>query len=109
MAACCVSTHLRSSAITLDGGVGWGDGVAASVGSQFGEHSFTFGGQKSLTVVTFLVYGYGRRYFHFMEARTSLLAQTVKNLPVMQEAWVQSLSEEDRLEKGMSTHSSILA
>ena len=44
-----------------------------------------------------------------MEARTSLLAQTVKNLPVMQEAWVQSLSEEDRLEKGMSTHSSILA
>ena len=56
MAACCVSTHLRSSAITLDGGVGWGDGVAASVGSQFREHSFTFGGQKSLTVVTFLVY-----------------------------------------------------
>ena len=40
-----------------------------------------------------------------MEARTSLLAQTVKNLPVMQEAWVQSLSGEDRLEKGMATHS----
>ena len=30
-----------------------------------------------------------------MEARTSLLAQTVKNLPVMQEAWVQSLGWEE--------------
>jgi len=31
----------------------------------------------------------------------------VKNLPVMQETWVQSLSREDSLEKGMATHSSI--
>ena len=34
----------------------------------------------------------------------SLMAQTVKNLPAMQETWVQ-----DPLEKGMATHSSILA
>ena len=34
---------------------------------------------------------------------------TVKNLPAMQETWVQSLSQEDILEKGMPTHSSILA
>ncbi|CAI9163778.1 unnamed protein product [Rangifer tarandus platyrhynchus] len=33
----------------------------------------------------------------------------VKNLPAKQETWVQSLSQEDRLEKGMATHSSILA
>ena len=33
----------------------------------------------------------------------------VKNLPVMQEIWVQSLDQEDPLEKGMATHSSILA
>ena len=33
----------------------------------------------------------------------------VKNLPVVQETWVQSLSQEDPLEKGMATHSSILA
>ena len=33
----------------------------------------------------------------------------VKNLPVMQETWVQSLSREDPLEKGMATYSSILA
>ena len=33
----------------------------------------------------------------------------VKNLPTMQETWVQSLGREDPLEKGMATHSSILA
>ena len=33
----------------------------------------------------------------------------VKNLPAMQEIWVQSLSWEDPLEEGMATHSSILA
>ena len=33
----------------------------------------------------------------------------VKNLPEVQETWVQSLVWEDRLEKGMATHSSILA
>ena len=37
------------------------------------------------------------------------MAQTVKNLPAMREAWVQSLGWEDPLEKGMVTHSSILA
>ena len=33
----------------------------------------------------------------------------VKNLPAMQETWVQSLGQEDALEKEMATHSSILA
>ena len=33
----------------------------------------------------------------------------VKNPPAMQETWVQSLGREDPLEKGMATHSSILA
>ena len=37
------------------------------------------------------------------------MAQMVKNQPAMQETWVQSLGREDRLEKGMATHSSILA
>ena len=37
------------------------------------------------------------------------VAQMVKNLPVMQETWVQSLGREDPLERGMATHSSILA
>ena len=39
----------------------------------------------------------------------SLLAQTVKRLSAMWETWVQSLGQEDLLEKEMATHSSILA
>ena len=39
----------------------------------------------------------------------SLVAQLVKNLPAMWEAWVWSLGWEDPLEKGTATHSSILA
>ena len=39
----------------------------------------------------------------------SVLAQTVKNLPSVQETQVQSLGREESLEKGMATHSSILA
>ena len=37
------------------------------------------------------------------------MAQTLKNPPAMWETWVQSLGREDPLEKGMATHSSILA
>ena len=37
------------------------------------------------------------------------MAQMVKNLPAMQETWVQSLGWEDPLGKGMTIHSSILA
>ena len=37
------------------------------------------------------------------------MAQLVKNLPEMWETWVQLLGWEDSLEKGMATHSSILA
>ena len=39
----------------------------------------------------------------------SLVAQLVKNLPAVQETPVQVLDREDPLEKGMATHSSILA
>ena len=37
------------------------------------------------------------------------MAQMVKNLPVMRETWFRSLGQEDPLEKGMATHSSVLA
>ena len=40
---------------------------------------------------------------------TSLVAQMVKNLPAMQETQFRSLGQEDPLEKGKGTHSSILA
>jgi len=39
----------------------------------------------------------------------SMVVQTVKHLPAMQETWVQSLGQEDPLEKEMATHSSTLA
>ena len=42
-------------------------------------------------------------------SRACLVAQTVKNLSAMQETEVQSLGQENRLEKGMAPHSSILA
>ena len=44
-----------------------------------------------------------------MTQGASLVAQAVKNLPTIQETWAQSLGQEDPLEKGMATHSSIPA
>ena len=51
-------------------------------------------------------------YFNFVpraSVQDSLVAQMVKSLPAMQETWVRSLGMEDPLEKGIATHSSILA
>ena len=45
----------------------------------------------------------------FYLLKASLVAQLVKNPPVMWETWVQSLGWEDPLEKGKATNSSILA
>ena len=46
---------------------------------------------------------------HGPKKRTSLVAQTVKRLPTVRETRVQSLGQEDPLEKEMATHSSTLA
>ena len=50
-------------------------------------------------------------YYHLVAylIRDSLVAQTVKSLPAMQETWVPSLGWGDPLEKEMATHSRILA
>ena len=45
----------------------------------------------------------------YTKLRASLVAQTVKNPPAMQETPVQSLGQEDPLENEVATHSSILA
>ena len=50
-----------------------------------------------------------QRVRHDWTTFTSLVAQTVEDLPVMQETWVQFLGWENPLEKGMDTHSSVLA
>ena len=50
--------------------------------------------------------------FHFLfhsSGQVSLVAQSVKSLPAMQKTRVRSLDQEHPLEKGMATHSSILA
>ena len=59
----------------------------------------------------FLQYQFGSliRIFNFLLILASLVAQTVKNLLSMQQTQVRSLGQEDPLEKGMATHSSILA
>ena len=46
---------------------------------------------------------------HSSHMLASPVVQLVKNLPAMWETWVRSLGWEDSLEKGMATHSSILA
>ena len=45
----------------------------------------------------------------FLPLLASLVVQTVKHLPEIQETWVQSLGQEDPLKKEMTTHSSTLA
>ena len=47
--------------------------------------------------------------FGMNHERASLVVQMVKDLPAMPETWFQYLGQEDPLEKGMATHSSILA
>ena len=50
-----------------------------------------------------------RLVLYHLVFRASLVAHMVKNPPVMQEAWVQSLGWEDSLEKRMANYSNILA
>ena len=45
----------------------------------------------------------------FILTQASLVAQTLRDLPAVQETWAQILGREDPLEKGMVTHSSTLA
>ena len=45
--------------------------------------------------------------YPFQYSWAYLVAQLIKNLPAMQETWVQSRGQEDPLEKGMATHSSL--
>ena len=46
---------------------------------------------------------------NFYSYRAPLVAQSVKNPPAMWETWIQSLGQEDSLEKEMATHYNILA
>ena len=61
-----------------------------------------------LTVAGSVLVGHGCS-LRWVNPRASLVVQMVKNLPVVQETQVRPLGQEDPLEKGMTTHSSILA
>ena len=67
---------------------------------MLGEGAMSAGGRKLLRSQVTLIISL---------SEFSLVAQMVKDLPVMQETWVRSLGWEDPLEKGMATHSSTLA
>ena len=63
-----------------------------------------FGSPKSLQMVTAAM-----KLKDAYSLGTSLVVQTVKRLPAMQETWVQSLGWEDPLEKEIAIHSGTLA
>ena len=77
-------------------------------GSSAGKESACSVGDPGLIHESGRSPGEGRDY-PLQYSWVSLVAQTVKNLPAMQETWVGSLCWEDPLEEGTATHSSIFA
>ena len=76
--------------------------------SSVGKESACNAGDPSLILGSGRSAGAGIGY-PLQYSWASLVAQLVKNLPAMQETWVQSWSWEDPLEKEKATHSSILS
>ena len=76
--------------------------------SSPGKESACKVGDPSLIPGLWRSHGEGIGYW-LQYSWASQVAQLVKNLPIMRETWVQSLGWEDPLEKGTTTHSSILA
>ena len=64
---------------------------------------------KCLKTNDCLINDFSLSFFFFLSSITSLVAQMVKSLPAKQETQVQSLGEENPLEKEMASHSGILA
>ena len=81
---------------------------AAVCGLQRAGHNWTTEQQKQY-MVTKTEWTLGDFYHCLKILWASLVVQLVKNVPAMQEAWVQSLGQEDPLEKETATHSSTLA
>ena len=64
---------------------------------------------ESLCIFVYAVFSSHQLSESFPLGGTSLMSQMVKNLPAVQETWVRSLGQDNPLEKGMATHSSLLA
>ena len=88
--------------------VGMGGGVEAFPDSSVSKESTCNAGGPSLISGLGISTGEGIGY-PLQYSWASLVAQLVKNPPAMWETWVQSLGQEDLLEKEKATHSSILA
>ena len=84
------------------------DGLMGFPGGSAGKQSACNSGDPSLIPELGRSHGEAIGY-PLQYSWASLVAQLVKNLPIMQETWVQSLGLEDLLDEGMATHSSILA
>ena len=82
------------------------DQIASNSVHSFSTTSLVLGARLLQHPVAAAFLGNSLGWFY---SRASLVAQLVKNLPVMWETWVQSLGWEDPLQKGKATHSSILA
>ena len=76
--------------------------AVAGKGHNLNDHFWTISRLFLGLHVWFLACGYG-------SVGASLVAQRLKHLPAMWETWVQSLGQEDPMEKEMATHSNILA
>ena len=101
------------SAVRLSSLVDWHQKYPPiSLVTQVSTKAFIFflaSAPPSKSLVSHPLAGRGRFAVIYSVIGASLGAQMVKNLPAVQEAWVWSLGGEDALEKGMATHSSILA
>ena len=84
------------------------DGIWGFPGSSAGKESACNAGDPGSISGSSRPTGEGIGY-PLQYSWASLVAQLVRNLPAMQETWVQSLDWEDPLEKGTATQSSILA
>ena len=86
------------------------DGSAGGIwDKEVRKHAFNNWGRGQSIISKVPDNQYGRLYRLNGFSWACLLAQMVKNPPAMQETWVRSLGQEDPLEEGMATHSSVLA
>ena len=79
-----------------------------SSGVSYNDIGHEFNVNESTMYIKYSIFKTNHVYLK-TTSRAFLMAQRVKHLPAMRETWVQSLGGEDPLEKGMATHSSILA
>ena len=87
----------------------WSAGAQARWGRRLCVWQPDMGCQSSWDIIESTGRAWGLKILWLYSAWASLVAQMVKNVPAMRETWIQSLGQDDPLQEGMATHSSILA